>query len=123
MMACWDGVPFWCRVVFCSSVGLYLGSFIVPQIASLLVCLPMDVLHGQVWRLFTGLIMHSSFIVLLFSVFSYIPTAMQIESDVGTVRYAYRFWVYGFLIYLLFTLFCGGLALAGQGRLVGQQVG
>lgn len=48
---------------------------------------------------------------------------MQIESDVGTVRYAYRFWVYGFLIYLLFTLFCGGLALAGQGRLVGQQVG
>lgn len=39
---------------------------------------------------------------------------MQIEGDIGTVRFTYRFWLYGFFTEVLFTVVVGLLYVGGM---------
>jgi len=63
------------------------------------------------------MMVHSDFIQLLFSVISYVPTAMKVEQQIGTVKMCVRFWILGFVINALFTLVCvaGGLKFMSVG--------
>lgn len=56
-----------------------------------------------VWRLVTGLFVHTQLLELLFAVLSYIPSAIVVEKDLGTVRMVHRFLTLGLLINLIFT--------------------
>jgi membrane associated rhomboid family serine protease len=82
MAAGWRQVPFWCRSILFTTTILYLIT-LIPNLQSLpllMTCTPSSIgSKMQLWRLFTGLLVHGSFISLLFSVVSYLPTAMQIE--------------------------------------------
>jgi len=49
--------------------------------------------------------------MLLFALISYVPTAIQIEQKIGTVRMIYRFFTLGLLTELLFTVVCVGFGL------------
>jgi hypothetical protein len=49
--------------------------------------------------------------MLLFALISYIPTAIQIEQKIGTVRMIYRFFSLGILSELVFTLICIGFGI------------
>jgi membrane associated rhomboid family serine protease len=63
----------------------------------------VGVLISLVWRLFTGLFVHTQFLELLFSLISYIPQAIQVENEIGTVRMLHRFLLFGILINIIFT--------------------
>jgi membrane associated rhomboid family serine protease len=73
----------------------------------------------QVWRLLTGLFVSVGILMLLFSMISYVPQAMQIEQQIGTVRMFWRFLLLGLTINIIFTLLC---ALGGFGQLVSMGV-
>jgi membrane associated rhomboid family serine protease len=63
----------------------------------------LNYLSFLVWRLVTGLFVHSQLLELVFSVMSYIPSAIKVEKDIGTVRMVHRFLTLGFLINTIFT--------------------
>jgi len=92
-----------CRFIFVTCVSLYLISFGLPQILMYLVCMPQLIVYSlQIWRLLTGIFCHTQLLELLFSVMSYIPTAMKVERDMGTVRMCHRFLTLGVLINFIF---------------------
>ena len=64
------------------------------------------------WRLVTGLFVHTQLLELLFSVLSYIPSAIQIEREIGTVRMVHRFLTFGVLINTIFTAIVVPLGLS-----------
>jgi uncharacterized membrane protein len=47
---------------------------------------------------------HENFINLLFSVISYVPSAMQEEANMGTVAFTIRFFKLSLFINILFAL-------------------
>lgn len=57
--------------------------------------------------------MHESFINLLFSVISYVPSAMQEENTMGTVAFSVRFFKLSLFINFIFSLVSILLGFAG----------
>ena len=53
------------------------------------------------------MMVHTEFIQLLFSVLSYVPTAMAIERQIGTVSMVYRFFSMSLVINIIYVVFCG----------------
>jgi membrane associated rhomboid family serine protease len=64
-----------------------------------------------VWRVFTGALVHIQLLQLIFSLLSYIPTAIAQERSEGTVKQAVRFLTTSVVIQILFTLACFVLAM------------
>ena len=58
----------------------------------------------QIWRLVTGPFMHPQLLMLLFSIMSYIPTAMTMEKEEGTVKMATHFFAQSLVIQILFCV-------------------
>lgn len=58
-----------------------------------------------VWRLITGPFVHEQFIQLLFSIISYVPSAIQEENQMGTVAFTVRFFKLSLFVNLIFSLF------------------
>ena len=65
------------------------------------------------WRLITGPFVHESFINLLFSVISYVPSAMQEENNMGTIAFTIRFFKLNLFINIIFSLVSILLGFAG----------
>ena len=59
-----------------------------------------------VWRLITGPFVHDSILMLLFSLISYIPSAMIEENSMGTVPMTIRFAKLSIFINILFSAVC-----------------
>ena len=50
--------------------------------------------------------MHTDILQLLFSLMSYLPTAMQYEKVEGTVKQTHRFFINAILIEIIFVIAC-----------------
>ncbi len=46
-----------------------------------------------VWRILTGVYVHAQLLILLFSLISYVPSAVNMEKRQGTVRQAWKFFI------------------------------
>ena len=53
--------------------------------------IPAFIAQFQIWRVFTGTFIHGQLLNLLFSLLSYMPTAVMEERSIGTVPFAVRF--------------------------------
>ena len=64
------------------------------------------------WRLITGPFCHDSIINLLFSVISYVPSAVMEEKNMGTVAFTIRFWKLVLFMNVFYSILgiIGGLA-------------
>ena len=64
-----------------------------------------------VWRIFTASLAHSDLMQFLFSMLSYVPTAMRQEKSVGTVKFAFTFLIISTVIQVTFVLLALVLSL------------
>lgn len=71
-----------------------------------------------VWRLVTGPFAHTSFINLLFSVISYVPSAVMEENEMGTVPFAIRFFKLTMFIDVLFSIIAIGVGMTFWPRMI-----
>jgi len=71
--------------------------------------MPGFLLHFQVWRILTGLFVVDGLLGWLFTLFSYIPSAMIEENSMGTVPFAIRFFKLTLFINVLFCALSIGL--------------
>ena len=107
IMGMWANTPFWTRSLFVMCTVIYLLSWVSSYVMYLLFCSPPLVIYSfQIWRLFTGLLVHPQLLTLLFAMMSHLPHAANAERTIGTVRYFMRFWMLGFFTLLLFTITC-----------------
>ena len=106
-MGMWNNTPFWTRCLIYACVAIYGLSWLSDYVLYGLFCSPPLVIYKfQIWRLFTGLLVHPQLLTLLFAMMSHLPHAARAEQTIGTVRYFCRFWLLGFLTLALFTLVC-----------------
>ena len=90
--------------MFSTCCLIYLLSFLVIQVLTFTMLRPIDILHFQVWKLITGPFAHPQLLMLLFSLLSYIPSAVFEEKDMGTVPFTLRFFKLSLIINVLFVL-------------------
>jgi membrane associated rhomboid family serine protease len=69
-----------------------------------------------VWRVFTGSLVHIQLLQLLFSLLSYVPTAINQEKIDGTVKHAFKFLATSVIIQSLFVLACFTLSVTVNPR-------
>lgn len=55
----WANTPFWTRTLFISCTVIYLSGWISMYGIAYMACLPAEIVYKfQIWRLFTGLLVH-----------------------------------------------------------------
>jgi len=59
----------------------------------------------RIWTIFTSWFVNVSIINLLFGLLSWLPTAMKIETEVGTLKYALTFLLNTVIIQMVFVVF------------------
>jgi membrane associated rhomboid family serine protease len=113
LMDGWNRIPFFNQflVLFCTL--LFIAKSIVPAVGASLALCPAFIAQLQVWRLFTGQFLHMDALNLLFSLISYVPSAMQDEQNMGTTAFALRFFVMSTFINTMFSIL--GLAVGYSG--------
>jgi membrane associated rhomboid family serine protease len=75
----WDSMGLFSRFILISTTAVYFAGLLLPSLNMWLVCSPALIGHFQVWRLLTGLFVHPQFLMLLFSVVSYVPQISNVE--------------------------------------------
>jgi membrane associated rhomboid family serine protease len=116
----WAQIPLFCRLILLVTLFTQILSFVLPSLPAVLACIPNLVVYSfqrkfnqklmtrfLVWRLFTSYLIHANILDMLFSLLSYIFTAIAIEQELGTVRTTYRFIALGLLTMVTFTIICG----------------
>jgi len=71
--------------------------------------MPVLIMQGHIWRWITGPFCHDNIINLLFSVISYVPSAVQEEKTMGTVPFTLRF----FRLVLFMNIFYSAIMIGG----------
>ena len=104
----WDKVPLFVRIVIILSVVLYLFSFFEFLQANLLLYLiniPSSTVYKfYVWSIFTSVFINLSILNLLFAMISWVPSSIQQEQKVGTIKYMLNFLMHSISIELLYVI-------------------
>jgi membrane associated rhomboid family serine protease len=103
------------RFIIASTTVIYLSMFVTSFIAFYTINIPAYTVYGfqgnqlssqdLVWRIFTASLVHTQLLNYLFSMLSYVPTAMSQEKESGTVRFAANFLATSTVIQVLYVLF------------------
>ena len=102
----WNGVPLFVRFFVVSTLFFYILSWITDYV-SLLANIPgLTVGKLHLWSIFTSVFISLSIFNLFFGFFAWIPEAIKLERENGTVKYMVNFFVNSCLIQLLFIGFC-----------------
>jgi len=105
----WAKLPLFNKFVFFTCCAIYLLSFIVIQVLTYTMLIPIDVFRLHIWKLITGPFAHGQLLQLFFSLISYIPSAMYEEDEMGTVPFTIRFFKLSLFINVLFCALGLGL--------------
>ena len=93
MKSGWEAIPWFNKFILSSCLVIYMISWVLPQIIAIFILIPYFVMNLQgkffnflsinklfnfylVWRIITGTFVHTDLMNLLFSVISYIPSAI-----------------------------------------------
>ena len=100
-----NAMPFFVKIVICSTVILYLINLIIPYVALFLADIPyLTIYFFQIWRLFTTPFMTTSFFSVIFSIFFWYTKASKLEKEIGTIKYMLIFFMNSFCIQILYNV-------------------
>ena len=106
----WVSLPLFNKFIFSTLTACAILSWFTP-VVSLCMLAPAHLLTFQVWRLFTGTFVVDGLLSWLFTLFSYIPSAMVEENAMGTVPFAIRFFKLTLFINVVYTVFAIAVGL------------
>lgn len=123
-MAMWESTPIFNRFILITCILIYTISWVLPAILYYTMLSPMFIMQGHIWRLLTGPFCHDNIINLLFSVISYVPSAVQEEKMMGTVPFTLRFFKLALFINVVYSvLMIGGGLMGAKFMLMDQYMG
>ena len=98
-----NSMPFFVKMVVCSTVILYLINLIIPFVARFLADIPyFTIYYFQIWRIFTTPFMTTSIFSVIFSIYFWYEKASKLEKGMGTVKYILIFFINSFCIQIMF---------------------
>lgn len=106
----WAKMPLFNKFIVSVCCLIYFLSFLVIQVLTFTLLMPVDLMRFHVWKLVTGPFAHGQLLNLLFSLISYVPSAMYEEEEMGTVPFTIRFFKLSLFINVVF---CALAFLAG----------
>ena len=93
-------------ILICYAIG-YLMSFINPQIAYVLSLNPYAILHGQVWRLVTWVLIpppEGNLFFVLIMLYFYYSLGMTLERTWGT--FYFNYYIFSGMLFTILGAFC-----------------
>ena len=100
-----NSMPFFVKIVVCSTIILYLINFIIPYVAYLLADIPyFTIYYFQIWRIFTTPFITTSLFSVIFSIYFWYEKASRLEKDIGTIKYIIIFFMNSFCIQIMFCI-------------------
>ena len=113
----WEDVPIFAKFIAFLITTLYILSWFTFYPLVNLLLIPFYVIYQQYWwEVLTFQYQHPKIIMLIFALWSYLPTASKTERVMGTVKYISYFLIMNIIIgavhvVLMFALFETGLSL------------
>ena len=100
-----NSMPFFVKIVVCSTIILYLINFIIPYVAYFLADIPyFTIYYFQIWRIFTTPFITTSLFSVIFSIYFWYEKASRLEKDIGTIKYIIIFFMNSFCIQIMFCI-------------------
>ena len=100
-----NSMPFFVKIVVCSTIILYLINFIIPYVAYFLADIPYFTIYSfQIWRIFTTPFITTSLFSVIFSIYFWYEKASRLEKDIGTIKYIIIFFMNSFCIQIMFCI-------------------
>ena len=100
-----NSMPFFVKIVVCSTIILYLITFIIPYVAYFLADIPyFTIYYFQIWRIFTTPFITTSLFSVIFSIYFWYEKASRLEKDIGTIKYIIIFFMNSFCIQIMFCI-------------------
>ena len=98
-----NNIPFFVKVVTCSTIILYLINLIIPYVAFLLAEIPyFTIYYFQIWRIFTTPFITTNLLSVIFSVYFWYEKASRLEKEIGTIKYMLIFFMNSFCIQIIY---------------------
>lgn len=98
-----SSIPYFVKIVLCSTVILYLFNFIIPYVGLFLADIPYFTVYKiQLWRLITTPFITTSIFSVIFSIFFWYEKASKLEKEIGTIKYMLIFFMNSLFIQILF---------------------
>ena len=98
-----NSMPYFVKIILCSTVILYIINFIIPYVALFLADIPYFTIYKiQIWRLFTTPFITTSIFSVIFSIIFWYDKASKLEKEIGTIKYMLIFFMNSFFIQILF---------------------
>jgi len=102
----WGNVPLFVRFIVTSSLLFYVVSWFTTAIYVLANIPGITVGQLHLWTIFTSVFISMSIINLLFGFMAWIPDAIKLEKENGTIKYMFNFFINSCFIQILFIGFC-----------------
>lgn len=111
LKAWWQEVPAYTRFILYVSLVMFAASMVVPVVSFWIVLVPAVFLEKlYLWQVLTFEFQPFGIFGLLFTMFSYLPTACRTERRLGTVRYISFFLITNAILAVIYV----GLARLGK---------
>ena len=96
-------MPFFIKIVICSTSILYLLNLIIPYISLIFSDIPYyTIYHIQLWRLFTTPFMTTKILNIIVAFYFWITEAVKLEQQIGTIKYMLIFFMNTLCIQILY---------------------
>ena len=107
-----NSMPFFVKIVVCSTVILYLINLIIPFVAYFFADIPyFTVYYLQIWRIFTTPFITTGLFSVIFSIYFWYEKASKLEKEIGTIKYILIFFMNTICIQIMFCALMLLLAL------------
>ena len=101
----WESFPFFVRLIFTSTITLYLISFFTPYINFFLVNIPYySIFYFQIWRFATTSLITTNLLSIVLSLLFWTRNSVHSERNMGTVKYMLNFFFNCICIQLIYTI-------------------
>ncbi len=91
-------------LIFINSI-IFLFQQAIPQITSLFDLVPSKILAGEVWRIFTSMFLHASWVHILFNMYALLIFGPLVEQRIGRKRFWLAYFVSGFIAALSYIAY------------------
>ena len=102
----WNNTPLFVRFITTTTLLFYILSWITDYITLLANFPGLTIGELHLWALFTSVFISMSIFNLLFGFFAWIPDAIKLERENGTIKYMCTFFINSSIIQVIFTGFC-----------------
>lgn len=101
----WSNIPLVVKSIISLTLFFYILSWITSFVKYLMNFPQMTIFDFHLWSVFTSVVVTPSILNVVFAFIAWVPDAIKIETQVGSVRYFMNFMINSTIIQILYLIF------------------